>query len=436
MVHATPDAWHQKLPYVVLGYNAGVQKSTGLSPYQLLHAVPPTIPSSIRERFGAELDLDDPVLAAQSVYQRALALQQDMITAGNNLAIAQHRDQLRYAQTRAGGYTSRREQMKPGAYVYLNVNEPTALELRAHPEVLRVVAVKDSGVLTLKGQCGSTIDMHVSACSPCHVPVADEHIYPTLARPSTEMACEVCLMATDGAIMLLCDGCGSGWHMYCLSPPLTAVPDGVWVCPSCEAAGVDKASVELRAAAAPAQPVTYTMRPGDHMELDGRQIYQLWRHGEAGGQSVLKWHVGTATYLGHRGRWAWFRVDYDDGDSVNMTLDKLRAVIESMPPTPPPGVAVEVAPPPTAPVPAEAPVAPVVEAQPLGIGPAAPVAAGGGKQQRRAGRKSVTWAAEVHEPAPTLRRSSRRAARERLASTRTKESLQDVRVASVYASLI
>jgi hypothetical protein len=33
--------------------------------------------------------------------------------------------------------------------------------------------------------------------------------------------------------MLLCDTCDSGWHMQCLSIPLTQVPDGDWYCPDC-----------------------------------------------------------------------------------------------------------------------------------------------------------------------------------------------------------
>jgi hypothetical protein len=242
-------------------------------------------------------------------------------------------------------------------------------------------------------------------------------------------------MATDGATLLLCDGCGAGWHMHCLSPPLTAVPDGAWVCPSCEAAGVDKASVEARATAAPAQPSAYDKRTGDHMELDGRQIYQLWRHGEANGQHALKWHAGTATYLGHRGRWAWFRVDYDDGDSVNMTMGKLRAIIENMPPAPPAGVAAGAEPPLPPAAPAAGPVAPALVVQPAGGLPAAFVAAADAGQQRRPGRKSVSWAAGVHDPVPRERRSSRRAVREPVAITRTRESLQDERVAAVYASL-
>ena len=36
--------------------------------------------------------------------------------------------------------------------------------------------------------------------------------------------------------MLVCDCCDAGWHMACLQAPLTAVPEGDWLCPHCEAA--------------------------------------------------------------------------------------------------------------------------------------------------------------------------------------------------------
>jgi len=38
--------------------------------------------------------------------------------------------------------------------------------------------------------------------------------------------------------MLLCDACGTGWHMACLDPPLIAVPKGDWICPRCVHDGV------------------------------------------------------------------------------------------------------------------------------------------------------------------------------------------------------
>lgn len=46
--------------------------------------------------------------------------------------------------------------------------------------------------------------------------------------------CEVCGSGKDADAMLLCDGCVEGYHMHCLTPPLTAIPDGDWFCVTCE----------------------------------------------------------------------------------------------------------------------------------------------------------------------------------------------------------
>ena len=42
----------------------------------------------------------------------------------------------------------------------------------------------------------------------------------------------------SGNEMLLCDseGCAGAHHLNCLAPPLAAVPEGSWFCPSCASA--------------------------------------------------------------------------------------------------------------------------------------------------------------------------------------------------------
>jgi hypothetical protein len=49
-------------------------------------------------------------------------------------------------------------------------------------------------------------------------------------------ACTYCGGAEDEDRLLLCDGCDAMWHIYCLQPPLQAVPSGDWYCPECELA--------------------------------------------------------------------------------------------------------------------------------------------------------------------------------------------------------
>ncbi|KAJ2930565.1 hypothetical protein H1R20_g6526, partial [Candolleomyces eurysporus] len=48
-----------------------------------------------------------------------------------------------------------------------------------------------------------------------------------------EQHCEICHKKNRGEEMLLCDGCDCGFHMFCLDPPLTAIPKEQWFCFTC-----------------------------------------------------------------------------------------------------------------------------------------------------------------------------------------------------------
>ena len=330
-----PDKWDARLPLVTLGYNVSAQKSTGYSPYFLLHAVPAIIPPAVRERFSVPLDFDSPVLAAASLFDRSLALSCAMVEAGGNLMIAQHRDELHYLKTRAGGYVDKAKMMAPGAYVRTKIQDPTGLQLRAHSEVFRVVEARESGVLKLQGQCGSTFTQHISQCVPCHLPVIEEAVYPQLARPSPHLACEVCELPSGAASMLLCDGCGTGWHLACLTPPLCEVPAGAWVCPVCALAGLRPELVAQPAPRVqePAAPILERKLQGAHLSYDGARVERSFI---VEGKPVV--FNGVATYVGHQGSVAYFDVLYSDGDGERLTLSALKKSMSRIEPAaaPPP----------------------------------------------------------------------------------------------------
>ena len=50
-----------------------------------------------------------------------------------------------------------------------------------------------------------------------------------------DATCERCGSGLDDAQLLLCDNtrCTRAYHIYCLTPPLAAVPSGDWLCPVC-----------------------------------------------------------------------------------------------------------------------------------------------------------------------------------------------------------
>ena len=50
---------------------------------------------------------------------------------------------------------------------------------------------------------------------------------------ASQKGCMVCHTATNLSEILLCDGCDEEYHMYCLDPPLDAVPEDDWFCPNC-----------------------------------------------------------------------------------------------------------------------------------------------------------------------------------------------------------
>jgi hypothetical protein len=236
----TSDTWDTHLPYISLGYNCSRQMSTNCSPFQLLYARDPVFPSSARPKFADELDLDpDKAAAANAILVRAAWLRDNVPVIASNLKIAQHRDKLRYASTRDGSYVPKLRKFEPGDYVYLRrANSTHTLQIPARQPIYRVVEMRPTGVVIIMGRCGNTDSVHASELAPCHLPYIDGIVNAELAHPDKHQACEVCNYEDDEAHMLLCDGCGSGWHTFCLEPPLKTKPAGLWVCPRCSNGGI------------------------------------------------------------------------------------------------------------------------------------------------------------------------------------------------------
>ena len=245
------DTWDLQLPWVMLAYNCSKQASTKLAPYHLLYAREPVFPSG---QVAAHMQqvLPDPsrpkgegeLVAELAV--RAQYIREVTPVLANNLAIAQHRDTLRYAHIRSGSYKAQTWSPAVGSFVYVKrPNQDNTLQITARTLIVKVVEARPTGVVIVQGKCGNTAPHHVANLAPCHLSHIDGRVDPSLARPSADLGCEVCRQVQDDGRMMVCDVCGTGWHMYCLQPPLAAVPQGDWICPSCTRQGIEEVPPDM-----------------------------------------------------------------------------------------------------------------------------------------------------------------------------------------------
>jgi hypothetical protein len=88
-----------------MGYQFSHQASlVSFSPYFLLYDRNLDLPTTIRCEYSEVVNLDDLEMWLRVCSQRVELFQRVMAVAFENLAIAQHRDTLRYAIIRGGGY--------------------------------------------------------------------------------------------------------------------------------------------------------------------------------------------------------------------------------------------------------------------------------------------------------------------------------------------
>jgi hypothetical protein len=94
------------------------------------------LPTTIHHEFSEVVNLDDPEMWLRVCSQRAELFQRVMPATFENLAIAQHRDTLRYATIRGGGYRPSIRSFHMGGYVYLQQTATTTLDVMAGCTIL------------------------------------------------------------------------------------------------------------------------------------------------------------------------------------------------------------------------------------------------------------------------------------------------------------
>ena len=152
LIYGNHQDWDLKLPWIAMGYRFSRQASlSSFNPYQLLYGREFVLPSVVRKKLHPVVDLDDLEVWAQTLQDRAAKA---MPMALENLAIAQHRDTLRYARIRSGAYRPQLRRFKVGDYVYLQREAPMTLDVKAGRIILRVKDILPSSVLLLEGKDG------------------------------------------------------------------------------------------------------------------------------------------------------------------------------------------------------------------------------------------------------------------------------------------
>jgi PHD-finger len=321
-------SWDVALPYVALGYRCAPQASTKMSPYFMLYGRNPVIPPAIVSRISVPIDFDNVDIAVADVLNRVEVLQRLMPVAFDNLLITQHRDTLRYAAVRGGGYLPKLQRFEVGDYVYLRVHNPhNTLEMPVHRAVLRVKSVRTTGVLVLEGRCGGTISPRTEHCSPCHLANIDPTIDVSLFVPGVGLSCTKCASPAQGAKMILCDACNAPWHTFCLTPPLSSVPKGNWACPSCVAKNIDVSQVLYGVPTSRPSTVSNVVRKTASRaarRLVGRQVQQLGV--PPGTEGALP--VGTLQFLGDNHYPLLLSATFPSGVIVHFTVAEAEAALD------------------------------------------------------------------------------------------------------------
>ncbi|CAM9862982.1 unnamed protein product, partial [Chrysoparadoxa australica] len=85
--------------------------------------------------------------------------------------------------------------------------------------------------------------------------LTEECVSVLLDRVPWSPGCSLCGLDGDPSRVLVCDGCDKEFHLACLEPPLTVVPEGDWFCPGCQADMASGAKPELKASNADVERV-------------------------------------------------------------------------------------------------------------------------------------------------------------------------------------
>jgi hypothetical protein len=161
------------------------------APYFLLFGRHPIPPSSIIAQMDQVMDLDSPATWAKVITEKVALFKRAMPMAMENLSITQRQNTLRYAHTQGGNYKPKVRQFDVGDFVYLQQQPNDTLNTSSRHIILKIKAIRPSGVLELQGVDGHTIWDHFKNCAPYHLLNLDPTIIMSTWISPLDYPCQV-----------------------------------------------------------------------------------------------------------------------------------------------------------------------------------------------------------------------------------------------------
>ena len=174
-VRKVREDWDQYVPDIALAYNTSSQASTSLTPYTIVFARAPGIPSAAAEAFEEGLDVlategtARQLVVLSALERRMYVLRHHCIMAGRSLEQAQHRQGEFYLRHRAGGYQAPKALLQEGDFIYLVKHQANLLDMPTGSTILKIVQIRRDGNLICQGRDRRQIQVHVTSVSPCRL---------------------------------------------------------------------------------------------------------------------------------------------------------------------------------------------------------------------------------------------------------------------------
>eukprot|EP00775_Hariotina_reticulata_P015117 gene15117-biopygen1455 len=131
--------WDEEVAWIAMSYRCSPQSSTGFSPYEMLYGRKPVFPPAAADVLSPEISYADPESVAKDLRIRKETIKRICPVAMENLAIAQHRDQLRYLRSRDTSHQPKIKHFRVGDFVHVQqLQRNSTLQPRAQSVIYRI----------------------------------------------------------------------------------------------------------------------------------------------------------------------------------------------------------------------------------------------------------------------------------------------------------